>query len=121
MAFATQTDLPPNPSVRIFFIGLNILTSAPNDTCKTFVHRNSPGHKLTIETRRKRPGKPDVLMMRLAGPLTTTGADPTNAHGLLIRTTGLPPGTTKGVKAYDGSNLSTEGTRLFDSFVLTHI
>jgi len=73
-----------------------------------------------IETRRKRPGKPDVLMMRLPGPLVPTAADPTNTHGLLIRTAGLAAGQ-KGVKAYDGTTPSTEGTKLFDSFVLTHI
>jgi hypothetical protein len=120
MPFATQPNLPPNPSVRIFFIGLNILTPAANNTCKTFVHRTSPGHTLLIETRRKRPGKPDVLMMRRQGPLTTTGADPTNTHGLLIRTAGLVP-SQKGVKAYDGTTPSTEGTKFFDSFDMSDI
>jgi len=121
MPFTTQNNLDPNPSVRIFFIGLNIIKSAENDTVHVFVQNSSPEHKLTIEARRKRPGRPDQLMMRQLGPLTLTAhdSDPTNphTHGLMIQTFGLPAGT-KGVRAYNGVEASNEGTKLTDSFVL---
>jgi hypothetical protein len=120
MPFTPQNNLDPNPSVRIFFIGLNIIKNEGNDV-HVFVHNSSPEHKLTVEARRKRPGKPDQIMMRQVGPLFLTGhdSDPANphTHGLMIQTFGLPAGT-KGVKAYNGVEASTEGTKLTDSFVL---
>jgi hypothetical protein len=124
MPFKTQPTLPPNPSVRIFFIGLNILTPGDNDTCQTFVHNASQLHNLSIEVRRKRPGppnkpdKPDVLMMRQLGPLFFTGADPSHTQGFIIQTDGLQPAD-KGVRAYDGTEASDEGTKLSDAFKLT--
>lgn len=120
MPFEPHGKLEPNPSVRIFFTGLNILAPTADKTCQAFVHNSSQGHRLMIETRRKRPGKPDVIMMRHFGPLAFTAADPDHTHGFLISTAGLPAGQ-KGVKAYDGTETSTEGTKLFDSFVLSKI
>lgn len=120
MPFSRQDDLPPNPSVRIFFIGLNILKLVNDTNIQAFVHNRSPEHKLTIEARRKRTGKPDQLMMRHTGPLFLTGADPTHTHGFIIRTDGLPAGT-KGVKAYIEVVKSNEGTSLFDCFVLERL
>lgn len=119
MPFATQNTLDPNPSFRIFFIGLNILAPAAGNTCQVFVHNSSPPHNVSIETRRKRPGgKPDVLMMRHLGKLHSTGVDPNN--GFLIRTGGLAAGQ-KGVKAYNGSVASPEGTKLADAFSIEKI
>ncbi len=118
MPFQTQNNLDPNPSFRIFFIGLNILAPAAGNTCQVFVHNSSPPHNVTIETRRKRAGKPDVLMMRHLGRLNSTGADPNN--GFLIRTVGLAPAA-KGVKAYNGHTASTEGTKLADAFSIEKI
>jgi hypothetical protein len=119
MPFATVNTLLPNPFVRIFFIGLNILAPTANQTCQTFVHNISDDHHLSIEVRRKRPGKPDLIVMRRNGPLTVLDADPSETHGFLIRTEGLAAGQ-KGVKAYNGPS-SPEGTSLFDAFVLTHL
>ena len=120
MIFAQSNDLPPNPAVKIFFTGLLILEPLPDKTCQVFVHNSSADHNLLVEVRRKRPGKPDQVMMRLPGPLTLTGGHPSNAHGLLIRTTMVPPAQ-KSVKAYNGNNPSSEGTELSDSFVFSRI
>jgi hypothetical protein len=127
MPFTTTPDLPNGPSVRIFFIGLNILmpitvaqTGLP--ACQAFVHNSSPEHKLVIEVRKKRLGQPDVLMARILGPLPSVSVDPTDptlTHGLLIRTAGLPPNA-KGVKAYQGTKVD-EGYSLFDGFILSDI
>lgn len=119
MPFTTVGTLPPNPFVRIFFVGLNILAPAENQTCQTFVHNVSDDHHLLIEVRRKRRGRPDQIAMRRTGPLTVVDGDPTETHGFLIRTLGLPA-SDRGVKAYDGP-AGAEGTRLFDAFTLTHI
>jgi hypothetical protein len=120
MIFTQSNDLPPNPAVRIFFTGLLVLEPLPDKTCQVFVHNSSGGHNLLVEVRRKRPGKPDVVMMRLPGPLALTGGHPSNNHGLLIRTTNVPPAQ-KSVKAYNGNNPSAEGTELSDSFVLSRV
>ena len=127
MPFTTTPELLPNPSVRIFFIGLNILvpikvTQTGLDACQAFVHNSSPEHKLVIEVRKKRAGHPDVLMARIPGPLPSVSVDPTDptlTHGLLIRTAGLPANG-KGVKAYEGPK-TDEGYRLFDGFTLSEI
>lgn len=120
MPFKPQNNLDPNPDVRIFFIGLNIIKNEGNDV-HVFVHNGSPVHQLTVETRRKRPGKPDQLMMRIVGRLQLTDhdSDPANphTHGLMIQTFGLQPGT-KGVTGYNGVEMSSEGTKFTDSFVL---
>lgn len=117
MPFATRPDLPPNPSVKIFFIGLNILQPTANHTCETFVHKLNAQHKLLIETRRKRPNKPDVTMMRLPGPLVPTATDPFGHHGLRIRTAGITPR----VEAYTGPPTSDGSSSLFDGFVMSRI
>jgi hypothetical protein len=119
MIFAQSNDLPPDPAVKIFFTGLLILEPLQDKTCQVFVHNSSADHNLLVEVRRKRPGKPDQVMMRLPGPLTLTGGHPSNAHGLLIRTTNAPG--PKSVKAYNGNNPSSEGTELSDSLVFSRI
>ena|SRR5689334_21524878 len=124
MPFTPQTTLDSSPSIRIFFIGLNILQLTDNDTrIQAFVHNSSPQHQLTIETRRKRRNGPDQLMMRHVGPLSLTNHDFDPAHphsfGLMIQTFGLPGGT-KGVTGYTGG-LTSEGTKLSDSFSLTKL
>lgn len=120
MPFTTTPDLDNDPSVKIFFIGLNILapiTQGGMNACQVFVHNKSPEHRLSIEVRRKHPGRPDQLMMRHLGPLTFTAADGSHTHGLIIQTDGLTSG--KGVKAYEGP--PAEGFRLFDSFSLADL
>jgi hypothetical protein len=117
MPFTSVTDLPANPDVRIFFSGLLVLDPNPNpnlgqnvNTCEVFVHRSAPDHQLTIELRRKQAGKPDIIMMRLVGPLAF-GLTPPNAipaHGMLIMVSPDP----QGVKRYDPvdpQNPSSEG------------
>ena len=121
MPFTTVTDLPANPDVRIFFTGLLILDPNPTDlnpdpgvnSCEVFVHRSAPDHQLTIEVRRKRPGKPDVIMMRHVGQLAflppPDGVDP--RLGMRIQVNKNP----KGVRRYDPqdtANPSPEGEGL---------
>jgi hypothetical protein len=113
----TSNTLPPNPFVRIFFVGLNILAPAANRTCQTFVHNVSDDHHLLIEVRRKRPGKPDQIAMRRFGPLTVVDIDDSETHGFLIEVQGVPPAN-RGVKAYNGTTASNEGSSLFDAFRL---
>ena len=120
MPFTPSNTLDPNPSVKIIFTGLLILRPGPTDTCQVFIHNSCNEHSFLVETRRKRPNKPDVVMMRIPGPVPFTAADPTRTHGLLIRTAGLPANV-KGVKAYNGNVSSTEGTKLADSFDLARI
>lgn len=109
MPFTSVTELPDNPTVRIFFTGLMII--APDEekpTCEVFVNRSAPDHHLTIEVRRKTPGKPDEIMMRHVGPLSFIGdGDP--IHGLVIRK--VAPGE-KFVKVYEPGTPSTEGEGL---------
>ncbi|HEY2962724.1 MAG TPA: hypothetical protein VGJ37_09940 [Pyrinomonadaceae bacterium] len=121
MPFKESNTLDPKPSVRIFFIGLNILKLTDSDAgvdtaVQAFVHNSSQVHKLTIETRRKRPGKPDLLMMRHTGPLSLTVADGTRNHGFMILTN--IEAADRGVTAYNGKEPSDEGTKLDDSFSL---
>lgn len=115
MPFEPSKTLDPNPSVRIFFIGLNILAATEDKKCQVYVHKTSPPHTLSIEVRRKRKGKPDVLMMRHLGKLNAVGLDPNN--GFLIHTN-LGEGEETGVKAYNGYEASPEGTKLGDAFSL---
>jgi hypothetical protein len=125
MPFKPQDKLDDKPSIRIFFIGLNILQLTDNDSSiQAFVHNSSQQHQLTIETRRKRKDAPDQLMMRHVGPLSLTSHDSDPAHphsfGLMIQTFGLPTGA-KGVTAYTQVVASSEGTKLSDSFSLTKL
>lgn len=117
MPFEQHDRLEDRPNVRIFFTGLNILKGEDNK-CKVLVHNRSDPHTLSIEVRRKRPNQPDVLMMRHHGRLQPVGGDPTT--GFVIRTLGLEPGET-GVKAYNGKEASSEGTKLGDSFSLAEL
>jgi len=119
MPFTPTNDLGPNPAVRIFFSGLLILEPLADNTCQVFVHNSSIDHNLSIEVRRKRQGKPDIIIMRILGPLSFTGGDPSRTHGLLIRSIGIPTGP-KGIKGYDSQG-SSEGTKLRDSFDLSKI
>ena len=105
MPFTSQKDLPANPDVKIFFTGLMIidpnpeLDPAPNvNNCEVFVHRSAPDHRLTVEVRRKRPGKPDIIMMRHAGQLEFAAqASDTPRFGMFIRVAPNPAG----VRRYD--------------------
>src|SRR5215216_3582845 len=109
MAWVPEPNLLPNPNVRIVFTGLIILEpivvmqptlqgNVPINACQAHIHNQSPDHDLLIEVRRKRTGKPDVVMMRRPEPFVFTGADSSRTHGLLIQTN-VPPAQ-KGVKAY---------------------
>jgi hypothetical protein len=110
MPFTPIPNLAPDPDVRIFFIGLQIIQVLPNNTCEVFIHRRSPDHHLSIEVRRKEAGKPDVIMMRHAGPLDFMAQDPAvpPKFGLTINVTPNPTG----IKGYDGTQASTEGKKL---------
>lgn len=117
MPFTSETELKPNPDVRIFFTGLLILDPNPDpdpnpqlgsevNTCEVFVNRSAPNHHLSIEVRRKQWGTPDIIMMRHHGDLsfraTPAGQEP--RYGMFIRVTGdSDPDNPhpKGVKRYD--------------------
>jgi hypothetical protein len=114
MPFQSTTnpdDLRPDPAVRIFFVGLMIIK--PDDqsrSCEVFVHRSAPDHHLTIETRRKRPGRPDEIMMRHIGPLSfVSNADGSiSDHGFIIEKL---TGGSNDVKKYVGPE-TAEGLSL---------
>lgn len=106
MPFTSVTELPPDPDVRIFFSGLLILDPNPDpnpepgvNTCEVFVHRSAPDHHLSIEVRRKRAGRPDIVMMRHLGPLAfiQPAAGVTPRFGMTIRVGDGP----QGVRRYD--------------------
>jgi hypothetical protein len=105
--FQPSNDLPPNPSVRVFFVGLLILQpSRDGRRCEVFVNRSAPEHYLTVEVRQKRAGKPDIIKMRHAGPLSFLNVPQgsPHRHGLTILGNGA-----NGVRAYNGANPSSEG------------
>jgi hypothetical protein len=110
MPFQKVDKLPPHPAVKVFFSGQLILEpSADGKTCEVFINRSAPDHHLSVEVRRKRPYKPDVIVMRHHGPLTFADeADEADSaprkHGLLIRMANTAP---QGVKAFDGGIPST--------------
>jgi hypothetical protein len=94
------------------------LQPLPDKTCQAFVQNVSPDHDLLVEVRRKRPGKPDGILMRAVGPLKFTGGHAPPAHGLLIRTVNV---ANKGVKAYTGVHPSDQGERLSEAFNFSRI
>jgi hypothetical protein len=105
MPFTSETNLPDNPDVRVFFTGLMILDPNPEpnpdmdmNTCEVFVHRKAADHFLTIEVRRKQAGHPDIIMMRHAGPLAFAPppGEP-GRFGMLIEVGPNP----QGVRRYD--------------------
>jgi hypothetical protein len=105
MPFTSQPDLPTNPDVRVFFSGLLIIDPNPQpatlepNTCEVFVHRSAPDHVLTVEVRRKRQGKADVVLMRHVGQLAfltpESGVDPRLGMSIRVNT------NIKGVRRYD--------------------
>jgi hypothetical protein len=127
MTFKPEPNLPNDPAdpakrpaVRIFFIGQMILeSSADGKTCEVFINRAAPGHHLSIEVRRKQPGKPDQIMMRHLGslPFASAPTGVTPKHGLFINVTNGP----QGVKGYSGSVASTEGKALARAFNMRKI
>jgi hypothetical protein len=107
MPFTPTDRLEGNPTVRIFFSGLMIIEpSEAGDSCEIFVNRSAPDHYLTIETRRKRPGRPDEIMMRFVGPLEffqlrdANGQLQPPVHGFFIRANGTREDP--GVRRYTG-------------------
>lgn len=81
MTFQPTTTLPTqNPSVKIFFHGLNILRSPDGLSCivETLRAPRHP-HTLSVEVRAKMPNEPDMIIMRHFGHLTG------NHPGLSIR------------------------------------
>jgi len=124
MPFTSTNELPTNPDVRIFFTGLLIIDPNPEgdpqpgvNTCEVFVHRSAPDHRLSIEVRRKRIGKPDLIMMRHVGQLDfirpQSGVTP--RFGMSIQVNSTDPDNTEppqGVRRYDPDdpqNTSPEG------------
>lgn len=76
MPFQSRTTLPAqNPSVKIYFHGLNILRSPDGQSCIVETHRmpRHP-HTLSVEVRTKTPNEPDLILMRHFGHLS--GAHP---------------------------------------------
>lgn len=126
MAFHSVDDLPPNPDVRIFFVGQLILEPLINaQACEVYINRSAPDHHLSIEVRKKKLNKPDEIVMRHFGPLpfapVPRGVEP--RHGMFIEVVGtpspLPPPPPPPpapppplVHAYNGANPSPEGEEL---------
>ncbi|HKR13297.1 MAG TPA: hypothetical protein VJT15_14640 [Pyrinomonadaceae bacterium] len=108
-----DSNLEPNPDVRIFFSGLMILDpDENNERCEVFVHRSAPNHQLTIEVREKQKQGPDLIKMRHVGPLPYALSSPDfeddpPIHGMSIAVRANP----KGVRAYRG-NPNSEGEAL---------
>jgi len=93
MTFQSTKTLPPqNPSVKIYFHGLNILRSPDGQSCFVEIHRipRRP-HTLSIEVRTKTPNEPDLILMRHFGHLSG------NHSGLSISVDSIagPPATYK--------------------------
>ena len=121
MAFKPVNDLPPNPNVRIFFVGQLILEPLINaQACEVYINRSAPDHHLSIEVRQKKINRPDEIVMRHFGPLPFThiqrGVPP--RHGMFIEvvdsapTPTPPPPPRPLVHAYNGANPSPEGEEL---------
>jgi hypothetical protein len=125
MPFTSVTELPEHPDVRVFFTGLLVIDPNPKaeseegepnpleNTCEVFVHRSAPDHRLTIEVRRKRAGRPDIILMRHIGQLDFTPPPESAAprFGMFIQANKNP----KGIRRYepaDPSNTSSEGEGL---------
>lgn len=111
MPFTPTADLPPNPSVRIFFSGQLVLEpSIDKKTCEVFINRTAPDHHLSIEVRRKRPKLPDVVVMRHLGPLSFAGVPlgTTPRHGMFIQVSD----SAEDIKKYNEGTASTEGKSL---------
>src|SRR5215207_6950440 len=122
MPFTSVTKLPGYPDVRIFFTGLLVIDPNPKeeaepnpfeDMCEVFVHRSAPDHRLSIEVRRKRAGRPDVILMRHIGQLDFIRPPDgeTARYGMLIEVNKNP----KGIKRYDPAgpdDASSEGEGL---------
>lgn len=112
MPFASVTELPADPDVRVFFTGLLILDPNPDpdpgpllgsnvNACEVFINRSAPDHHLSIEVRRKRAGEPDLIMMRHLEDLSFGAAPPNTPprYGMLVRVTGRDH--PRGVRRYD--------------------
>lgn len=100
MPFGEATELPKNPSVRIFLTGQMIIRpDAAGQTCEVFVNRSAPNHQLSVEIREKRAGRPDAILMRHFGPLAfVTPPEDAPIHGLFILAE-----SPAGVKMYTGA------------------
>jgi hypothetical protein len=125
MAFKSRDDLPANPKVRIFFVGQLILEPLKDAKgCEVYINRSAPDHHLSIEVRKKKPNKPDEIVMRHSGPLPFAGV-PRGVqprHGMFIQVVeaaalqtpplATSPSPTPRVEAYNGSTPSSEGEEL---------
>jgi hypothetical protein len=119
MPLTPRNDLPANPLVRIFFSGQLIIEPASDGTCEVFVNQSATGHQLSIEIRMKRPGLPDVILMRQLGLLVFATPRPPSSdpiHGFLIQAA-----SPAGVKGYNGTTASTEGTGISTAIDLRNL
>lgn len=115
MPFTPTNDLPPNPDVRIFFVGQLILEPLLGARgCEVFINRSAPHHHLSVEVRRKRPNRPDEIMMRHLGllPFARPPLQVPPRHGMFISVIPKPPSAQPLVLAYNGNNPSSEGEEL---------
>jgi hypothetical protein len=106
MPFTKTTDFPDQPAVKVFFSGLMILNPAEDaKSCEVFVNHSAPRHHLTIEVRRKRPNRPDEIMMRHVGPLAfgislSEDEEDPPIHGFFIQKVTDSDGEPLGVRKY---------------------
>ena len=75
MPFKPSLTFPAQaPDVQIFFHGLLMLCPDAGGTlCKVGVHRLSIEHKLSVSVRERNAEPPDPPLLRLSGPLDSTG------------------------------------------------
>jgi len=92
MPFKLETEFPKRqPDVQVFFHGLLMLIpKADSSECLVGVHRLTNDHRLSVEVRVRGAEAPDPPLLRLSGPLDSTG--------LKIR---VFPGTQDGVRKFE--------------------
>lgn len=75
MPFTAETTFPERPpDVQVFFHGLLMLIpESDGSECRVGVHRLSVDHKLSVDVRIKDAEPPDPPLLRLRGPLDSTG------------------------------------------------
>jgi hypothetical protein len=91
MPFNLESTFPARaPDVQVFFHGLLMLIPKADGTCQVGVHRLTIDHQLSVGVRVRGAEAPDPPLLRLSGPLDSTG--------LNIRV--FPP-TQAGVKKFE--------------------
>ena len=74
MPFISQSTFPQRaPDVQVFFHGLLMLIPNADGTCQVGVHRLTIDHQLSVGVRIRGTEAPDPPLLRLSGPLDSSG------------------------------------------------